>query len=58
MSDKPKFIKEINDFAGLYVQDSPHDLPEGGAADQVNIKSIETGSMEVRLGVRPVSGDT
>lgn len=58
MADKPKYVKEIKDFNGIYVQDNPHDLPEGGAADQVNVKSTEKGSMEVRLGVRPVSGES
>lgn len=57
MSDQPKYVKEVKEFSGVYLQDNPHDLPEGGAADQVNMKSTENGALETRLGVRLVSGD-
>lgn len=58
MSDEPRHVREVKEFNGLFLQDNPHDLPEGGAADQVNMKSTETGAIESRLGVRLVSGDT
>ena len=58
MSEEPKYVKEMSDFAGLHLRDNPHDLPEGGAADQVNVKSTEIGALEVRLGVRLVTGDS
>lgn len=58
MSEKPNIPPyEPKDHIGVILQADARDLPSGASADQVNLKSSEPGRMDVRLGVRPVTGD-
>ena len=57
MSEKLPPPYEPKDFVGVVLQADAHDLPAGASADQVNVKSAEPGRLEVRRGVRTVTGD-
>lgn len=46
---------EIKNWLGMYTNVSPHDIPPGGAQDQVNVTSIRRGVLETRKGVKTVS---
>lgn len=48
-------VSLLKDFVGLYSDVSPDDIPNGGMAEQVNVFSKKTGSLECRGGLVFVS---
>ena len=46
---------ELRDFPGLVTNLDPHDLPPGAAQVQINVVSIVSGELQVRLGIKEVT---
>lgn len=46
---------EIQDFPGLVTRIDPDDVTPGGAVEQVNVSSLQTGELRSRSGYRPVT---
>jgi hypothetical protein len=47
----------LSDFPGIFTDIDPRDLPPGAAEEQVNICSMVTGELRVRLGLQEVTFD-
>ncbi len=56
-NETPQTAVEVNDFPGIFLLEDPIDLPPGAAQDQLNIKSDQAGTMQVRGGGLPVIFD-
>jgi hypothetical protein len=45
----------INNFPGLMTNKNPHQIPPGGALEQVNATQRTDSQLDVRPGTRPIS---
>lgn len=56
-NESPDGSVEMNDFPGIFLLTDPIDLPPGGGQDQLNLKSDQGGTLQVRNGMLVVSFD-
>ena len=54
-NDKPASVSIMKDFVGLYSDADPSDIPNGAMSEQINIFSLQRGTMETRGGLHEVS---
>lgn len=55
-NERPKqSVSLLKDFVGLYSDVEDRDIPNGGMAEQINIFSKKTGSLETRGGLVEVT---
>ena len=57
MSEEPKAQVRLRDFPGLRLEIDEYDIGDGASPDQVNVVSIDPGSMTSRQGYRLVTFD-
>jgi len=53
-NDRATTVRVIKDFQGLYSDFSPEDMPNGATAEQVNLFSLQTGSLIPRMGIKVI----
>jgi hypothetical protein len=54
-NDRATTVRVIKDFQGLYSDFSPEDMPNGATAEQVNLFSLQAGTLQPRLGLKEIS---
>lgn len=54
MAEKPEGKVNIRNFAGQFSGIDPDDMPDGGAAEQVNAVVLISGELMVRSGYRQI----
>ena len=54
-NDRPASKSLIKDFQGLFSDADPADLPVGCMTDQVNLFSLQAGTLQPRLGLKEIS---
>lgn len=50
MADEKPITVRVRQFDGLITNASPHQLPAGGASEQINLQCVRDGAMDVRNG--------
>lgn len=54
-NERPQNISVLKDFTGLVSDADPRGLPPGAFAEQVNVFSLQLGSIEPRGGLKEVA---
>jgi len=54
-NERPKVVSVLKDFQGLVSDIDPSDAPNGAMVEQINIFSLQIGSLETRLGLKEVT---
>lgn len=51
-NDRPATQSMIKDFQGLFSDADPADLPTGCMTEQVNLFSLQAGTLQPRMGLK------
>jgi hypothetical protein len=54
MATEPKQVKELRSFGGMFSDQSPHDIQDGGSIEQINVAQVRPNTLHNRGGMREV----